>query len=163
MLLRDILSLYIRARWDFAHKLWVVQARKIQCVLQMCKNFSCSSNGLEIGLCPLCRPTAAVGPFVVDEFHFRRFPRRSLMPPRQEHRPGRKRAETMTAQELLQQISDFCRHAGLAESTFGRRAVNDGKLANLLRNGGRITTETVDRIQAFMEAKRNTGLVRTYH
>src|SRR5580693_7148066 len=71
--------------------------------------------------------------------------------------PGRKRAGTMTAQELLQQISDFCRHAGLAESTFGRRAVNDGKLANRLRNGGRITTETVDRIMAFMSANRDAA------
>ena len=64
----------------------------------------------------------------------------------------------MTAQELLAQISDYCRQAGLAESTFGRRAVNDGKLANRLRNGGRITTETVDRIQAFIDAHRR-GLV----
>ena len=63
----------------------------------------------------------------------------------------------MTAQELLQQISEFCRHAGLAESTFGRRAVNDGKLANRLRNGGRITTETVDRIMAFMNANREAA------
>ena len=66
----------------------------------------------------------------------------------------------MTAQELLARISDYCRQTGLAESTFGRRAVNDGKLANRLRNGGRITTETVDRIQAFMDANRNAGLVR---
>jgi SAM-dependent methyltransferase len=66
----------------------------------------------------------------------------------------------MTAQELLAQISDYCRRTGLAESTFGRRAVNDGKLANRLRNGGRITTETVDRIQAFMDANRNGGLMR---
>src|ERR1044071_3723760 len=51
---------------------------------------------------------------------------------------------------LLQEISDFCRQAGLAESTFGRRAVNDGKLASRLRNGGRITTETLDRIRGFM-------------
>ena len=35
----------------------------------------------------------------------------------------------MTALELLAEITDYCRHAGLAESTFGRRAVNDGKLA----------------------------------
>ena len=63
----------------------------------------------------------------------------------------------MTALELLAQISDYCRQAGLAESTFGRRAVNDGKLANRLRNGGRITTETVDRIQAFMTANRTAG------
>ena len=48
----------------------------------------------------------------------------------------------MNAQELLQEISDYCRQTGLAESTFGRRAVNDGKLASRLRHGGRITTET---------------------
>ena len=51
---------------------------------------------------------------------------------------------------ILQEISDFCRQTGLAESTFGRRAVNDGKLASRLRNGGRITTETLDRIRGFM-------------
>src|SRR6266699_6918498 len=60
----------------------------------------------------------------------------------------------MKAQELLQQIAEYCRHTGLAESTFGRRAVNDGKLAARLRNGGRITTETLDRIRAFMETNR---------
>jgi hypothetical protein len=54
----------------------------------------------------------------------------------------------MNAQELLQEISDYCRQTGLAESTFGRRAVNDGKLASRLRHGGRITTETLDRIRA---------------
>ena len=37
--------------------------------------------------------------------------------------------------QILQEISEFCRRRGLAESTFGRRAVNDGKLANRLRNG----------------------------
>jgi hypothetical protein len=63
----------------------------------------------------------------------------------------------MTAQELLAEISDYCRQTGLAESTFGRRAVNDGKLANRLRNGGRITTETVDRIHAFMNANRGVA------
>ncbi len=58
----------------------------------------------------------------------------------------------MNAQELLQEISDYCRTSGLAESTFGRRAVNDGKLASRLRNGGRITTDTLDRIHNFMTA-----------
>lgn len=53
-------------------------------------------------------------------------------------------------EQILQEISDFCRQRGLAESTFGRRAVNDGKLASRLRNGGRITTDTLDRIRAFM-------------
>src|ERR1700761_5527297 len=60
----------------------------------------------------------------------------------------------MTTQELLAQILDFCRQNGLAESTFGRRAVNDGKLANRLRNGGRITTDTLDRIRAFLVENR---------
>src|SRR6201997_5473059 len=58
----------------------------------------------------------------------------------------------MNAQQLLQEISDYCRHTGLAESTFGRRAVNDGKLTARLRNGGRITTDTLDRIHGFMAA-----------
>jgi hypothetical protein len=53
-------------------------------------------------------------------------------------------------EQILQEISEFCRARGLAESTFGRRAVNDGKLASRLRNGGRITTETLDRIRTFM-------------
>src|SRR5947199_343456 len=34
-------------------------------------------------------------------------------------------------EQILQEISEFCRVRGLAESTFGRRAVNDGKLASL--------------------------------
>ena len=63
----------------------------------------------------------------------------------------------MNAQELLQEISEYCRHTGLAESTFGRRAVNDGKLASRLRHGGRITTETLDRIRAFMQSNRDAG------
>src|SRR4051795_11104469 len=58
---------------------------------------------------------------------------------------------------LLQEIAEFCRKTGLAESTFGRRAVNDGKLASRLRHGGRITTETLDRIRSFMASNRNSG------
>jgi hypothetical protein len=56
----------------------------------------------------------------------------------------------MNAQDLLREISEYCRQSGLAESTFGRRSVNDGKLAARLRNGGRITTETVERVRAFI-------------
>lgn len=61
----------------------------------------------------------------------------------------------MNAQELLQEISEYCRETGLAESTFGRRAVNDGKLASRLRHGGRITTVTLDRIRSFMATNRS--------
>ena len=71
-------------------------------------------------------------------------------------RAGRKRAMN---EQILQEISEFCRPRGLAESTFGRRAVNDGKLASRLRNGGRITTDTLDRIRGFMarSAGRRAG------
>jgi hypothetical protein len=63
----------------------------------------------------------------------------------------------MNAQQLLEEISDYCRQSGLAESTFGRRAVNDGKLTARLRNGGRITTDTLDRIHGFMAAHPPLG------
>ena len=57
----------------------------------------------------------------------------------------------MKTEQLLQDIAEFCRKANVAESTFGRRAVNDGKLVQRLRDGGRITTDTLDRIRAFLE------------
>ena len=51
---------------------------------------------------------------------------------------------------LLNSISDFCLRVGMAESTFGRRAVNDGKFVPRLRGGARITPETLERIREFM-------------
>jgi hypothetical protein len=61
-------------------------------------------------------------------------------------------------EQIIQEITAFCREAGLAESTFGRRAVNDGKLTARLRNGGRVTTDTVDRIHAFMSNWRASAV-----
>jgi hypothetical protein len=63
-------------------------------------------------------------------------------------------------EQILQEISEFCRTRGLAESTFGRRAVNDGKLASRLRNGGRITTDTLDRIRSFMARNADAAPAR---
>jgi hypothetical protein len=51
---------------------------------------------------------------------------------------------------LLDCIAEFCRSNAMAESTFGRRAVNDGKFVARLRDGARITPETLDRVSAFM-------------
>jgi len=53
---------------------------------------------------------------------------------------------------LLDSISAFCRASGVAESTFGRRAVNDGKLVARLRRGARIKPETLARLRAFMRS-----------
>ena len=51
---------------------------------------------------------------------------------------------------LLESIAEFCRISGMAESTFGRRAVNDGKFVARLRDGARITPETLDRVSRYM-------------
>jgi len=51
---------------------------------------------------------------------------------------------------LLDTIAEFCRRNAMAESTFGRRAVNDGKLVARLRDGARITPETLERVSTFM-------------
>src|SRR5215472_14387425 len=69
----------------------------------------------------------------------------------------------VTAEQLLNEIADYCRRVGMAESTFGRRAVNDGKLVSRLRIGGRVTMETVDRVRTFMTdhaTLESRGLVR---
>ena len=54
------------------------------------------------------------------------------------------------SEALLRDIAEFCRRSRMAESTFGRLAVNDGKLVSRLRLGGRVTTDTVDRVHAFI-------------
>src|ERR1700722_284924 len=58
---------------------------------------------------------------------------------------------------LLSEISAFCRARSMAETTFGRAAINDGKLVSRLRDGGRITTQTLDRVRAFMGDDRRAG------
>jgi hypothetical protein len=54
------------------------------------------------------------------------------------------------ATTLLESIAAFCRQQGMAESTFGRRAVNDGKFVARLRDGARVTPETLERVFNFM-------------
>jgi hypothetical protein len=61
---------------------------------------------------------------------------------------------------LLEEISGYCRRVGMAESTFGRLAVNDGKLVSRLRIGGRVTTETVGRVHSFMTSRGESFLRR---
>jgi SAM-dependent methyltransferase len=63
----------------------------------------------------------------------------------------------MNANVLLQEIDDYCRRARMAETTFGRRAVNDGKFTSRLRYGGRVTLETVQRVQEFIAAHPPPG------
>src|SRR2546429_4358906 len=58
---------------------------------------------------------------------------------------------------LLGSISDFGRRTGMAESTFGRRAVNDGKFVARLRDGARVTPETLQRVNQFIVRNGHAG------
>ena len=58
---------------------------------------------------------------------------------------------------LLGSISEFCRRTGMAESTFGRRAVNDGKFVARLRDGARVTPETLQRVNLFITRHGHAG------
>ena len=51
---------------------------------------------------------------------------------------------------LLQEVEAYCKTAGLAESTFGRQAVNDGKLCTRLRAGKNVTLETAQKIRQYI-------------
>jgi len=58
-----------------------------------------------------------------------------------------------SADSLLAEIEAFCRRTGIAESTFGRQSVNDGKLCVRLRNGKDVTLETAAKIRGYIEAQ----------
>lgn len=74
---------------------------------------------------------------------------------------------THDAASLLEQIELACRRMRMAPSTFGRLAVNDGKLVTRLQHGGKVTLQTVERVHRFIEqsggatmADLRTGLSR---
>jgi len=52
--------------------------------------------------------------------------------------------------ELLREIDAFLGAHGMAESTFGRLAANDGKMVARLRGGKGITTGTVEKIRSYI-------------
>jgi hypothetical protein len=51
---------------------------------------------------------------------------------------------------LLDRIEHHCAVAGIAETTFGRFAVNDGKFVARLRAGRSMTLRTLDRVERFL-------------
>jgi SAM-dependent methyltransferase len=67
----------------------------------------------------------------------------------------------MDNEVLLREIAGYCRRIGMAESTFGRLAVNDGKLVSRLRFGGRVTLGTVERVHSFIEHHQPAARRRT--
>jgi hypothetical protein len=63
----------------------------------------------------------------------------------------------MNGESLLSEISEYCRGTGMAESTFGRLAVNDGKFTQRLREGGAVTAQTVQRVRTFISGSGAAG------
>lgn len=53
----------------------------------------------------------------------------------------------LTRDMLVQQIDGFLERTGMAPSTFGRKAVNNGKLLDRLRAGGQVGLDTAEKIQ----------------
>jgi len=58
----------------------------------------------------------------------------------------------MENEAVLREITEYCRRLGVAESTFGRLAVNDGKFVGRLRDGSRVTAPTLARVRTFINA-----------
>lgn len=58
-----------------------------------------------------------------------------------------------TAETLLAQVREACARLGIAQTTFGRLAVNDGKLVNRLEQGGKVRWETIERVHKFIEER----------
>jgi hypothetical protein len=58
---------------------------------------------------------------------------------------------------LIAEIEAYCRQAGVAESTFGRQVVNDGKFVGRLRDGKGVTTATVAKVREYLSEKNKTA------
>jgi hypothetical protein len=70
----------------------------------------------------------------------------------------RQQTAAKTADQVLNEIRDYCRATQTAESTFGRLVVNDGKLVSRLRDGARITTGTLDKVRAYLTEHRTAPM-----
>ena len=61
----------------------------------------------------------------------------------------------MSKDQLLTAVIEFCKKYKMAESTFGRKAVNDGKFVSRLRTGARVTPETFAKVKKFINSSGN--------
>lgn len=57
----------------------------------------------------------------------------------------------ITTQSIIESIERHCLQKGIAETTFGRKVVNDGKLLSRLRSGKSISIDTYNRIVSEIE------------
>jgi hypothetical protein len=61
--------------------------------------------------------------------------------------------------ELVSEIEQYCRETGVAESTFGRRVVNDGKFVGRLRESKGVTTTTVAKVRKYISSNAQSGKI----
>jgi hypothetical protein len=54
---------------------------------------------------------------------------------------------------LIKQIESYCARHGIEETTFGLRAVNDGKFVARLRSGKTIQLKTYQKVSTFLKRK----------
>jgi hypothetical protein len=58
----------------------------------------------------------------------------------------------MSTSDIINRVTAYCAQHGITETTFGRKAVNDGKLIPRLRSGRSITLRTLELIEAQLSA-----------
>ncbi len=66
----------------------------------------------------------------------------------------------MSNDQLLTAVIEFCQEYKMAESTFGRKAVNDGKFVSRLRTGARVTPETFEKVKKFINSSGNVKSIQ---
>ena len=59
--------------------------------------------------------------------------------------------------QLLLEIEEYLQDRKIAETTFGRLAVNDGKFMARLRGRANMTLATLNRVRAFISNEREHG------
>ena len=55
---------------------------------------------------------------------------------------------------LIQEIDAFLAESDMAESTFGRKAVNDGKFVNRIRQGGDVSIRIANQVLVYIASER---------
>ena len=58
-----------------------------------------------------------------------------------------------TQAQLLAEIEAFLSQRRMAETTFGRLAVNDGKFVGRLRGGANMTLATVEKVRRYLASQ----------
>lgn len=53
-------------------------------------------------------------------------------------------------EDFIAEIEKYCAASGIAETTFGRLAHNDGKFVGRLKGGGTVTLATFAKVKKYM-------------